>query len=123
MVYIKQFFLSLTYALRGIWYVFRNEQNFRFQLITAVIVGILAWYFPLSDFERLLIFLVITLVLILELMNSAIEKFTDIVKPRLHQHVRVVKDIMAGTVLIASSGAVILGLIIFIPHIIEILGQ
>jgi len=122
-MYIKQFFVSMSHACRGIWYVFRNEQNFRLQTIATLLVGIFAWYLPLSDGERLLILLLIMLILILELINSAIEKFTDIVKPRLHQHVRVVKDIMAGTVLIASFGAFIIGLMIFIPHIIEVFGN
>ncbi|HBB37540.1 MAG: Diacylglycerol kinase [Candidatus Magasanikbacteria bacterium GW2011_GWD2_43_18] len=121
-MHIRHFFFSLGYALRGVWYVYRNEQNFRFQILAAIIVGILAWYFPLNDAERILVLLLIMLILILELVNSAIEKFTDIVKPRLHQHVQIVKDIMAGTVLVASVGSIILGLMIFVPHIIELFG-
>jgi len=103
--------------------VFRNEQNFRIQLVVAVVVAGFAWYFPLSDAERILVLLLIMLIFILELVNSAIERFTDILKPRMHQHVRVVKDIMAGTVLIASVGAMILGLMIFAPHIIELFSK
>ncbi|PIR75447.1 MAG: diacylglycerol kinase [Candidatus Magasanikbacteria bacterium CG_4_9_14_0_2_um_filter_42_11] len=122
-MYIKQFFFSMGHACRGISYVFCNEQNFRVQAIVGILVGIFAWVLPLSDGERLLVLLLIMLILILELINSAIEKFTDIVKPRLHQHVRVVKDIMAGTVLIASLGAFIIGCMIFMPHIIELFGK
>ncbi|PIR76796.1 MAG: hypothetical protein COU32_00080 [Candidatus Magasanikbacteria bacterium CG10_big_fil_rev_8_21_14_0_10_42_10] len=122
-MYIKQFFSSTRYAVQGICYVFRNEQNFRIQLVVAVVVAGFAWYFPLSDAERILVLLLIMLIFILELVNSAIERFTDILKPRMHQHVRVVKDIMAGTVLIASVGAMILGLMIFAPHIIELFSK
>lgn len=120
---MRSFITSVGYALKGIGYVLRNEQNFRMQILAAIVVGILAWYFPLSDAERILVLLLIMLILILELVNSAIEKMTDIVKPRLHQHVKIVKDIMAGTVLVASLGATILGLMIFLPHIIELWGK
>jgi len=75
---------------------------------------------PLKGYERIVIMLLIVFILVLELVNSAIEKFTDIIKPRLHAHVGIVKDIMASTVLIASIGALLLGMSIFIPHLIEL---
>ena len=52
-----------------------------------------------------------------------LEKFLDLVKPRLHYHVEVIKDVMAAAVLLASFGSVIIGLFIFIPHLVELVSQ
>jgi len=79
-----------------------------------------SWIFSLTPAERIVIVLLIVFILVLELVNSAIEKFTDIVKPRMHDQVGLVKDIMAGTVFLSSAGAIILGCMIFIPHVIEL---
>ncbi len=116
-------FTSIGHALRGIVYVFRHEQNFRFQVAAASVVGVCSWVLPLRGSERIVIMLMIVFILVLELVNSAIEKFTDIIKPRLHLQVGIVKDIMAGTVLIASVGAAVLGISIFSPYIIELFGR
>ena len=52
-------------------------------------------------------------------MNTAVEKFMDVVKPRLHAQVEVVKDIMAAAVFLASLGSIIIGSFIFIPRLVE----
>ena len=113
---------SVVYAWRGIRYVFRHEQNFRIQVVIACCVLVAVWWFPLSTIEMGLVIGLVMGVLILEIFNSVIEKFVDIVKPRLTYQVKIVKDMMAAAVLILSIGAVIIGLIIFIPYIIELFG-
>ncbi len=109
----------MTHAWRGITYTFRHEQNFRIQLFCAMVVLFGMWYFALTKSEMIVVAFLSMFVLILELLNSAIEVFADIVKPRLHVQVQVVKDIMAAMVLLAAVGALCIGAIIFIPHIIE----
>lgn len=110
---------SLSDAWKGICYVFKHEQNFRLQIYTSVLVLIAVWYFDLAKAEMVVIFLLIILVLILELLNSAVEKMADVLKPRLSLQIHSVKDIMAGMVLISSLGALIVGIIIFYPHVVE----
>ena len=110
---------SLFDAWQGICYVFKHEQNFRLQIYTAVLVLFAVWYFALTRAEMVVIFLLIFLVLILELLNSAVEKMADVLKPRLSLQIHSIKDIMAGMVLISSLGAMIVGIIIFYPHVIE----
>ena len=110
---------SLFNAWRGICYVFKHEQNFRLQIYTAVLVLFAVWYFALTRAEMVVIFLLIFLVLILELLNSAVEKMADVLKPRLSLQIHSIKDIMAGMVLISSLGALIVGIIIFYPHVVE----
>ena len=118
---MRRFLTSVSNAIHGLVYVFSHESNFRIQVVVSLIIMAMSIVFPLKGYERIVIMLLITFVLVLELVNSAIEKFTDIIKPRLHTHVGIVKDIMAATVLISSVGAALLGMIIFIPYIIEIL--
>lgn len=114
----KRFKKSFLDAWRGIVYVYEQEQNFRIQLVFAVLIIILMLILKLRQTEIVVILLLILLVLILELLNSALEKFLDILKPRLHIHIALVKDIMAAMVLLASIGAIVIGGLIFLPYII-----
>ncbi|HBU07556.1 MAG TPA: diacylglycerol kinase [Candidatus Magasanikbacteria bacterium] len=110
---------SFKEAIQGVAYVFKHEQNFRIQVVISLLVLIFVWFFELSKAEMIVIFLLIILVLILELLNSAVEKLSDVLKPRLSLQIGVVKDIMAGMVFLSSLGAVVIGLIIFWPHLFE----
>jgi diacylglycerol kinase len=112
---------SFQYAARGIAYAFRHEQNFRIQSVVAVIVLVLAIYLPLKPWELLVIVLMVALVLVMELVNTALELFTDLLKPRLHHYVGVVKDIMAGAVLLTALCAIVVGGIILGPHLVAFL--
>ena len=114
---------SFKDAASGVAYVFWNEQNFRLQVFASLVVILFSWYFRLSRSEWVVILLLIFLVIILELINSAVEKFADVLKPRLDLQVQTVKDIMAGVVLLASLGAILIGLVIFYPHLVEFIGR
>ena len=93
-------------------------------LLTGVLVAMVALgaviLFPLRTTERIVIVLLITMVLTMELLNTALEYFTDLLKPRLHQYVERIKDIMAGAVLLTSLAAVVVGLLIFVPYFIDL---
>lgn len=116
MMNIKQLGKSFVHAVRGLIYVFKNEQNFRIHTaLTVVTVGVL-YFFPLATWERVLIIILIVMVLTMELLNTALERFADLLKPRLNYYVGTIKDIMAAAVLITSLGALIIGIIILWPH-------
>lgn len=108
---------SFSHALAGLKYIFFHEQNFRIQVIIGLIVFILAFCFPTSINQKITIILLIGLVLILELLNSAIERTIDLLKPRIDPMAEVVKRIMSGLVFIAALIAVIVGFLIFYPFI------
>lgn len=116
---IRQIFESFRYAGKGLLYTFRHEQNFRIQIFFSVVVIFGMFLFDLSIAEKIVVLMLITLVLILELLNTAIEKFMDLLKPRLHEYVEIIKDVMAAAVLIASLASIIIGSIIFVPHLIS----
>jgi diacylglycerol kinase len=108
---------SFKYAGRGAAYVFYHEQNFRLQLLAGIVTVAAMFFFGLRRSEMVVILLLIFLVLILELVNSALEKFIDLIKPRLSFQAEVIKDIMAAMVMLASFAALLIGLIIFWPYL------
>lgn len=109
---------SFSHAIAGIKTAFRYEKNFRIQSVIAVLVLLGAIGFNVTSTECLILILTITLVLVLEVINSMLERLLDLVKPRMHGYVKEMKDIMAGGVLIASIASVMIGIIIFTPYII-----
>ena len=108
---------SFQYAIKGFWYVFNNEQSFRLHLLATAVVLLFMIYFQVKLWEAVILFLVIIIVLVLELINTIFEKMVDILKPRIHFYAEVIKDIMAATVLVASIGALVIGILIFAPYI------
>ena len=119
MIFPLSFLKSLKHAWRGLRLCFRTERSFRIQVAGTVLVTGLAILFPLQTWERVSLAFVVMVVLVLELINSSLERLVDLVKPRLHEYVGDVKDLMAGAVLVAASAAVVVGLLLFWPHLID----
>lgn len=117
----QRFIRSFRFACNGLITVAREEQSFRVQLAAALAVFVLALVFRVSKWEAAALILVASSVLVLELINSTLERIVDYMKPRLHHYVEVVKDIMAAAVLVASIGAAAIGLLIFYPYFREFL--
>jgi len=113
---------SIRHAFRGLARVASTEQNFRIQLVAAGVVVVAMVVLRLAPLEMAFLTLAIALVLVLELLNSIFERMADMLKPRLHDLVKDVKDIMAGAVLVAALGAVVIGFLIFWPHIVGSFG-
>ncbi|MBI4713882.1 diacylglycerol kinase family protein [Candidatus Uhrbacteria bacterium] len=114
---ISRLIKSFSHALRGVRVVFKSEQNFRMQTLAAVAIIVLAIWFEVNAFEWIVLLLLIGLILTLELINSVFERIVDTFKPRIHPIVHDIKDIMAATVLLMSLIAVVIGVVIFAPHL------
>ena len=112
---------SFIDAGRGVVQVFQSEQNFRIQIVGALMTLAAVFYFPLRKWEMVVLLLLVVMVLTMEMLNTALERFTDLLKPRLHHYVGTIKDIMAAAVLITSLGAFIIGIIILGPYFISLL--
>lgn len=120
-MHMKRFAKSVKHALLGIRYAVGREKNFQLEIMAAVLVMILMLMLPVTQQERVLLVFVIVGVLVLELVNTSIERVVDMLKPRVHPYARIAKDVMAAAVLISSVGAVIVGFIILSPYIFRIL--
>jgi diacylglycerol kinase len=121
MIDVSKFARSIRFAWHGIVLLARQEQSFRIQLLAAAAVAVLAAWLGLSRAEIALLSVVISSVLVLELLNSAVERLVDLFKPRIHQYAEEVKDIMAGAVFVSSIGAAVVGVIVFYPRVTELL--
>lgn len=112
---------SFVNATKGIAVVFKEEKNFRIQIIAAIIILFLMNIFPLSTIEKCILILLIVIILILELLNSILERLADVFRPRVHNYIKDIKDIAAGAVFLSSLGAFLIGIIIFYPYILNLI--
>ncbi|MDY0405542.1 diacylglycerol kinase family protein [Virgibacillus sp. 179-BFC.A HS] len=103
--------------MSGILEVIGAERNFRIHLGVFFLVIVCGVYMKLSAMEWCLILIVSSLVMVAEMLNSAIERLIDYLKPEIHPAAKSIKDIAAGSVLLAVISAVAVGCIIFIPKI------
>lgn len=113
---LKKLGKSFKYAGQGVKIVFRSEQNFRIQLVLGGLVVLAALFLGLPLWRLVVLLMIIMFVLVLELVNSILERMVDAFHPRIHQTVEDMKDIMAATVLLVSLGAVVIGAILFWPY-------
>lgn len=120
MIKLNQLGKSFRYAFKGFVYVFKHEQNFRIQLFAGLLVVVLIFVLGINRTQAAILVLVVTMVLILELFNTVTERISDVLKPRVHHYVEVIKDIMAAAVFISSIGAIIIGLLIIGPYVAQI---
>jgi len=114
---LRKMLYSLSHAVRGLADTYSQEKNFRIHVLFSFIVLILGVMLNINAKEWIIIVLVITMVLVLELMNTVVERVIDILEPKIHSYVRMIKDVTAAAVLIASIAAAIIGIIIFYPYL------
>jgi diacylglycerol kinase len=119
MAKIKSIKQSFKEAFNGFRETLIKETSFKIMLVIAAVVLFFLFYFPTSREEKAVIFAVILGVLVLELINSTVEKIMDFIDPDYNNKIRIIKDLMAAIVLLASIGAVIVGILIFYPYIIS----
>lgn len=109
------------YAIKGILFAFKTQANIRIHSIISVLVISAGFLFKINPLEWLFIIFAIGLVLSAELFNTAIESLVDQVSPSYSEKAGLIKDVAAGAVLIAAVVSVIIGVIVFLPKIIEVI--
>ncbi len=117
----RQRLRSFRYAFRGIGIVIKTQHNFWIHLSIAILVIVAGFIFHINTTEWILVVFAIGLVLAAETFNSAIEELTDLASPGFHSTAGKVKDLAAGAVLIAAITAALVGLLIFVPKILNLL--
>jgi diacylglycerol kinase len=108
---------SFSYAWAGIKALLRTEHNARIHLAFTVCAIILSMLFKLTMPEITLLIIVVAMVWIAELFNTCFEKLMDFLSAEIHPQVKLIKDMAAAAVLVASFAAFTVGAIIFIPKI------
>jgi diacylglycerol kinase len=112
---------SFQFAFDGLETAFLKGRNFRIQIAAGIVAIILGTVLRLSSSEWLDLVLVISLVLILELVNTTLEAIVDLVSPEIKEKAKVAKDVAAASVLIASIASVVIGVLLFWPRILALL--
>lgn len=116
----NNFFAALKNSLNGVKNVYKNERNIRIQSAFAVIAVILGIFLRISLLEFGIITLVIFIVFISEFFNTAIENVVDMIVQDYDENAKNVKDISAAAVTISALMSIIVGIIIFLPKILNI---
>jgi len=114
--------LRLGWAFRGLFDFLREPQNLWVHLPAAAIVVVVGFLLRIDQTEWCLIIVAISLVLVSEGLNSALESLADAVHPTEHPLVGRAKDVSAGAVLLASFAAAAIGLIVFGPKLLSLFG-
>ena len=111
---------SFTYAGRGICIFLKSTHNAWIHVAFLVLGLGLAFYFHISRFEWIALIFAAGFVFAAEAFNTAIEIDIDLTSPEFHPFARDTKDVAAGAVLISAFTAAVIGLIIFIPHLLSL---
>ena len=108
---------SFVWALQGMVHLVRTQPNARIHLLAALGVCIAGAVVGLSRTEWLWITLAIVLVWSAEAFNTALEGLADALHPEQHPEIGRAKDVAAAAVLIAAMGAAVIGMLVFVPHV------
>lgn len=111
---------SFGFAFEGIATFFKTQHNARIHSVAAVVVIVLGFILDVNVTEWCLLIAIIALVMLSEMVNTAIEFLTDLVSPDYHPLAKKAKDVAAGAVFVAAMAAVVIGLIVFIPRVIDL---
>lgn len=114
---------SFTWAFEGVVYVLRTQRNMQLHVATAAVALILALVLDFSRLELAVLLGAISLVLVAEMFNTAIEAAVDAVVQTYHPLVKVAKDVSAGAVLVAAVNAVAVAYFLFYRHIADPTGD
>ncbi|MCH8274539.1 MAG: diacylglycerol kinase [Armatimonadetes bacterium] len=111
---MRNIFKPFSNALAGVVYAFKTQRHMRFHMYIVVLVVLLGLFVGLRVREIMVLMFIISLVLVAEMFNSAIEAIVDMVKPGFHPLAKLAKDMSAGAVLITSVTAVVVALLLML---------
>lgn len=112
---------SFSYATKGIIYAVIHERNMKIHIFSGLLVIAFSLYFQIRVYEWVIVILLIGGMLALEMVNTAIEQLVNLVTREVHPVAKIVKDVAAGAVFVYALTTVIIGLIIFIPYLVQLI--
>ncbi len=109
---LRKWIQSANHAIEGILHVAKTQRHMRYHLCVAIFILILGFVLGVRGIEFVILITLATIVLSIEMINTAIETITDILFKEYDPRAKVIKDIAAGAVLVTAVGAVIIGYVI-----------
>ena len=110
---------SFVYALRGLHTTWKEELNFRIEVICAVAVLSCIYFFDFTFVESSLCLIAITLVLVLEVVNTIVEDLCNKIEPNQDPIIEKIKDMSASFVLLGAIGSITIGIFVFYNHFLN----
>jgi diacylglycerol kinase (ATP) len=111
---------SFRYAFAGLRYLLWTQRNAKIHTAIGLVAIALGFVLRLDRYEWLTLTLTIAIVLAAEGVNTALEAVVDLASPKYHPLAKIAKDVGAGTVLVTAVAAVLVGLLLFLPHLLPI---
>lgn len=118
----RSFKKSFIDCIHGLEFTIENEDNFKREIVLGIIALIMSFILKISKIEFIIVLVVIALVLISEVINTAIEKAVDLYTTKYNETAKIAKDVSAFSVLLTSIFSLIIGIIIFGDKIIKLIG-
>ena len=114
---------KFSHALRGlrVFWATTKTMHLMTYIVATLVVIVLGFYFCISSLEWIAVIFSIGFVLVSEIFNTAVEIDIDLTSPQYHPYAKDTKDVAAAAVLLSVFTALIVGLIIFIPHFLQII--
>lgn len=113
--------ISMKFALEGIRVAVSTQPNFLYHGFFSLVAIFLGVFLRISRFEWIILILTITMGLVVEMANTAIESVVDLVTDAWHEDAKKAKDVAAGMMLLFAYGSVVIAALIFAPHLFELL--
>ena len=113
---------SFRCAFRGVGTLLASQHNARIHLLATVCACGLGLLIGISRLEWCAIVVAIAMVWTAEALNTAFEFLCDVASPEFHPLIQKAKDVAAAAVLLSAAGAAVIGLIVFVPHLLRIAG-
>jgi diacylglycerol kinase len=98
----------------------KSQQNAWIHACATVVVIAAGAFFSISAPEWCWLVLAVMAVWTAEALNTAFEFLADVASPEFHPLVKHSKDVAAGAVLISATGSIIIGLLVFVPHVLAL---
>lgn len=117
---IGRFLNSFGYSYAGLKYAYKNEQSMTIHMFISIAIIIMGLFFKITNIEWTIIFVIIGVVMGTELINTAIEAVVDLVSPEKHPLAKIAKDTASAAVFVYSMIALVAGLIVFLPRLIDL---
>lgn len=117
---IKSLGNSFKYAGEGIWTSFKSERNMKIHVFMMFLVILFGFLLHISLKEWIICIILFSLVIGAELFNTAIESVVDMISLEKSKQAKLAKDVSAGAVLVFAVASAIVGLLIFVPKILEL---
>ena len=113
----KHYIDSWINGFKGIWYVIRTQKNAQIQLVIAAIVIFCCIYFKLNITECMFLSFATFLIIITEIMNTAVEEAVNLCTDKFHPLAKIAKDVAAGAVILSAINAVVIAIFIIVGRV------